>query len=160
MSRHITTFSDGTSIEFDRGRFDVWCVYHRTPGVGRRPPLDLEYFDELAKLARTHGVERVYGHFAEIYEATDNDVRDEVLARIVELSSEYGSDAHRFHFTMATIYAAMVAEERRGLPLGKRVKRLGIHQVLNESMPANEAANYSRGMRARELMAICRSKGF
>lgn len=160
MLRHITTFSDGTSIEFDRGRFDAWCVYHRTPGAGRRPPLDLEYFDELAKLARTHGTARVYGHFVEVYEATGSDVQDEVLEGIVAMATEYGDGAHRFHVTMATIYAAMVAEERRGLPLGKRVKRLGIHQVLCEAMPARDAANYSRGKRARDLMQVCRSKGF
>jgi len=160
MPRHITTFSDGTSIEFDRGRFDTWCVYHRIPGKGRRPPLDLEYFGELECLARDHGPDQVYGHFVEIYEATGKDVADEILEAIENASTQYESDAHRFHVTMATIYAAMVAEERRGLPLGKKIKRLGIHQVLLEAMPAKEAANYSRGKRARDLLAICRSKGF
>ena len=160
MPRHIKTFGDGSSLEFDRGKFDAWCVYHRTPGVGRRAPFDVEYFDALRSLARKHTSDRLYSDFVAVYEQTTGDVDDAVLAHIENVAEAYGQDRHLFDFTMTTIYAAMVAEERRGLPLGKKVKRLGIHQTLHEGLAPNEAANFSKGRRAAELSALCRDRGF
>lgn len=160
MPRHIKTFSDGTSLEYDRGNFDHWCVYHRTPGLGRRAPYDVEYFDALRVLARSHSADRVYADFVGVYEKTTADLDGALLAHIEQVAEGYGPDRHRFDLTMTTIYAAMVAEERRGLPLGKKVKRLGIHQTLHEGLAPNVAANFSKGKRAAELSALCRSKGF
>lgn len=55
----------------------------------------------------------------------------------------------------------MIAEENKeNTQLGKQIKRLGVHQVLIEKMGCNEAANFSKGIRWRQIDAICSSKGF
>lgn len=30
MGRIVTTFSDGSKLEYDKGAFDDWCVYLET----------------------------------------------------------------------------------------------------------------------------------
>jgi hypothetical protein len=35
-----------------------------------------------------------------------------------------------------------------------------MHQILIENMPINEAANFSKGKKWRELDEICKTKGF
>lgn len=62
----------------------------------------------------------------------------------------------------------MVAEERkRENPkswklgrLGKRIKRLGVCNLLYEGREAEQAANFCRGMRYDELDRLCRKYGF
>jgi hypothetical protein len=60
-----------------------------------------------------------------------------------------------------TLYMGMVAEEAKtGTRLGKRIKRLGVHQVLLERLEPEMAANFSRGKPWYELAYLCQSKGF
>ena len=62
---------------------------------------------------------------------------------------------------MVVIYAAMVAEENKQFTrLGKRIKRLGVHQLLKEGLSPKEAANWSRGKAWRDLAAECEKRGF
>ena len=49
------------------------------------------------------------------------------------------------------------ADEKR---LGKRIKRLGIHELLVEGKSVSDAANFMRGMGWREIDSICRGYGF
>ena len=59
------------------------------------------------------------------------------------------------------IYLGMVAEENKaGAVLKKRIKRLGMYQILFDNMSAYEAANFSRGKKVAELDPLCSSKGF
>ena len=61
----------------------------------------------------------------------------------------------------SVLYMAMVSEENyRNTKLGKRLKRLGVHQFLIEGMPVVDAANWSRGKRWREIAAECEKFGF
>jgi len=55
----------------------------------------------------------------------------------------------------------MIAEERKAnTRLGKRIKRLGIHALLMESVSVANAANFMRGMGWREIDRLCRERGF
>ena len=55
----------------------------------------------------------------------------------------------------------MVAEENKAFSkLGKRIKRPGVYQVLQENIDYNTAANFSRGRKWRELSEICAQRGF
>jgi hypothetical protein len=55
----------------------------------------------------------------------------------------------------------MIAEENKANAiLKKRVKRLGVHQVLVLGMPPSEAAKFSNGKKWRDLDAIMKSNGF
>jgi bifunctional pyridoxal-dependent enzyme with beta-cystathionase and maltose regulon repressor activities len=63
--------------------------------------------------------------------------------------------------SLTVIYAGMIAEEnKKNAILKKRIKRLGIHQVLILNMPAREAAKFSYGRNWRELDAIMSTFGF
>lgn len=55
----------------------------------------------------------------------------------------------------------MIAEERRkNAVLKKRIKRLGMYQILFERMSAVEAAKFSINKRATELSLLCDDRGF
>jgi hypothetical protein len=34
MAQIIRTFSDGSTFEFDSGKFDAWCIYLKQSSVG------------------------------------------------------------------------------------------------------------------------------
>jgi hypothetical protein len=55
----------------------------------------------------------------------------------------------------------MVSEENYpNTILGKRIKRLGVHQLLFDGMTAEEAANWSRDKPWRELDKASKDWGF
>jgi hypothetical protein len=55
----------------------------------------------------------------------------------------------------------MIAEEnKKNAILKKRIKRLGMHQVLIMGMPANQAASFSKGKNWRDLNEIMINLGF
>lgn len=56
---------------------------------------------------------------------------------------------------------AMVAENlKANTRLGKRIKRLGVHQLLFENRTVLDAANFMRGMGWREIAGMCEERGF
>ena len=56
---------------------------------------------------------------------------------------------------------AMIAEENKAnTKLGKKIKRLGVHQILIENITPNISANYSKGMKWREIEKECKERGF
>lgn len=161
MERLIQKIDKDTSVVFDSGRFDNWCVYIKTP-YGRKPPLDTEYLNFFRSLANDFETERVYGEFVEIYKVVTNSVDKNVLNKIIQIAKEYPSSIDRnVALNFVVIYAAMIAERnKKNAILRERIKRLGMHQVLLENMPVSEAANFSRGIKARDLDKICSEKGF
>lgn len=55
----------------------------------------------------------------------------------------------------------MIAEENKDYAiLKKRIKRLGMHQILIEKISPEKASNFSRGRNWRELDKICKEYGF
>jgi hypothetical protein len=83
------------------------------------------------------------------------------LNNITTIADTYGSDAEEVDIWLTVIYAGMIAEENKQFAvLKKRVKRLGMHQVLLENMAPAVAANFSKGKKWRELDQIMRPKGF
>jgi hypothetical protein len=157
----IARFNDGSTLEFDEGRFDGWCVYLTRPSVSRYAPRDTEYFEFIRRLANKHGRDRLYGDFRRVYELTSNCVEEAALDAIRLASAAYGEDALEFSIMMVTIYAGMIAEENKKFSrLGRRVKRLGIYQVLYLGMPVESAANFSRGKPWRQIAKECQSHGF
>jgi hypothetical protein len=62
---------------------------------------------------------------------------------------------------MTFLYAGMVAEENKeGAILRKRIKRLGVHQLLIEERQAIYAENFSRSKPWREIAVECDVRGF
>ena len=55
----------------------------------------------------------------------------------------------------------MIAEENKGNAiLKKRIKRLGMHQVLLENYTPEHAANFSKGKKWKDLDKLMKQKGF
>src|SRR5262249_368879 len=109
----------------------------------------------------TIGSVRLYKDFLKIYEKTDTSLNAPVLSLISELASTYPTHEKEFDLLITCLYAGMVAEENKdGTILRKRIKRLGVHQVLVEERPALYAANFSRGKQWQEIAVECEIRGF
>ena len=151
----------GTQVYFSKGKFDNWCVYLKKRGEARAPH-DKSYFKSLKTLADKYGEDVIYDKFVEVYKKTSIKCYSEVVDYIQDLSEELEEeDRELFWNTMPTIYFAMVAEENKQFTkLGKRIKRLGIHQILQENLDVAKAAQYSMGMKWREIHDECIERGF
>ena len=161
MRRLIQQIDKNTSIFFDRGKFDDWCVYIKDTN-GERPPLDTEYFSFFVELASIYSSKRVYEEFVSIYSQVTENIEKSVLDFIISLAKKYPAPKDReVAINFIVIYAGMVAERNKKFTkLKERIKRLGMHQVLLEQMPVHEAANWSKGKNWKELDAVCKLKGF
>lgn len=158
----ITTLSDGTTIEQDRGSFDDYCVYITRPGKQRYAPHDDEYFSFFIVESTKYTPQKIYEDFVEIYNRTTKDIdRDVIDNLIVNISQDYINDVNEFILWFTVIYLGMIAEENKlNAVLKKRIKRLGMYQILLEGYTAQQAANYSKGKKVKELNPICKQRGF
>lgn len=161
MGHKMKTFYDGSYLEYDRGSFDEWCVYLIKADGKRYPPTDTEYFSQLKQLANQYGVERIYADFVQVYALAGKKAKQAEFKQITELTGAYGADALEVDTVFSILYMAMIAEEcKANTRLGKRIKRLGVHKLLLEDMPVADAANFMRGMKWREIDALCKVRGF
>jgi len=159
----ITELEDGTVIERDRGSFDDYCVYVTRPGEQKYAPRDTEYFSFFIEKSNRYTPERIYQDYVSIYDNTSAAINNNVIEHIkTDISNNYDEyDRLEFILWYIVIYLGMVAEENKQYAvLKKRIKRLGMHQILFDHMSANQAANYSRGRKVAELDPLCREKGF
>lgn len=161
MAQTIKSFSDGSLLEFDRGNFDGWCVFLARPGHSRFAPKDWQYFTRLQELSGVYGKEKVYADFVTVFDATNKTLDAELLARISAFSADYMQDILRADIVFTLLYAGMLAEENKAFaPLGKRIKHLGVYQVVMEEMRPREAATFSVGRPWQELARLCEERGF
>lgn len=124
-------------------------------------PLDLQYFSELQKLSKFYEKNKLYNDFVNIYNLTSARVSENVLHLIDTICSSY----HNFHrdiieqwFTV--IYAGMIAEENKAHAiLKKRIKHLGMFQILIQNQKPYYAANFSKGKNWRELDTLMKEFG-
>lgn len=155
------TFSDGSFLEFDSGKFDAWCVYLTRPNQERYAPRDEIYFYDLLQFGNKHGARNIYDDFISIYDKAQIDIDQSVFDHIHCISQKYGEDALEIEIIYAILYMGMVAENnKRNAILKKRVKRLGVHQVLIERFTPETAANFSKGKKWQDLDSYCRERGF
>ena len=161
MGRTIKHFSDGSLLEFDQGNFDGWCIFLTRPGHPRFAPKDWQYFTRLQQLAAVYGADKTYADFVIVFDATNKILDPQLLAHISAFSVDYTKDTLRADIVFTLLYAGMLAEENKAhAPLGKRIKRLGVYQVVMEGMRAREAATFSVGRPWQELARLCEERGF
>lgn len=159
-------FSDGSFLEYDEGSFDRWCVYLTRPGGPTKLAVkDAQYFKALRRDSALFGAERLYADFVTVYDMVDETFREPDMERITALTRKYGErdpgKAVDLDIIFSILYMGMVAEERKEhAVLKKRVKRLGVYQVLMLGMDPEEAAGFSRGKPWRELNELCAQYGF
>lgn len=161
MARIIKQLQNNRAVVFDSGKFDDWCVYVVESNGAKKAPFDETYFNDLQQISQKYANDKVYHDFVEIYERTTRNIDEGVLALIDEIVASYKQeDKIILEQWLTVLYAGMIAEENKEKAiLKKRVKRLGMHQVLMLNMPARQAAKYSYGKNWRELDAIMRTLG-
>ena len=159
-NRAFRTFADGSSIGFGRGKIDKFCVFVKDK-TGVRAPLDIEYFQFIHDLAAEYGTLAVYNAFKRIYDVADKELLPEAGSAIDQASERFSESNLKPRFYFSILYLCMVAEQNYpNTRLGKRLKRLGIYQILFEGMAVPEAANWSRGKSWRVIAAECEKRGF
>lgn len=162
MIRLVKNLINGRSITFDKGKFDEWCVYVVEANGFRKAPFDETYFSDLYRISQRYEANKVYNDFVQIYNLTSQHIDESVLGLIDAIVKTYNNeDQILVEQWMTVLYAGMIAEENKDKAiLKKRVKHLGMYQVLILRMPAKEAAKFSYGKSWRELDAIMRGYGF
>ena len=161
MGKTVKIYSDGSLLEYDRGNFDDWCVYHIDKYGKRKAPRDMEYFRDIKNLAKQYGTEKVYQDFVKVYDSVNrNNVRTS-LENITNIAKTYENDFIKTDTLYTILFMGMLAEEnKKNTKIGKRIKRLGIHKLLIEDEPVKTAANFMRGMKWREIDKMCKERGF
>jgi hypothetical protein len=154
----IKRLNHNRKVMFDFGTFDGYCVYVADEYNKKRAPKDYEYFRFFLELTEVYGNDKVYNDFLTIYNATDNEINHAIRDVIDEIVSTYNEDVRdKVEENLSVIWGGMIAEENKDNSyLGKRVKRLGMYQVLMGGMLPEDAAEFSRGKPWRELDAIMR----
>ncbi len=162
MARLVKKLQNNRAVIFDSGKFDDWCVYVVEGNGTKKAPSDETYFGDLYQISQKYPNNKVYNDFVMIYDRTTRTIDCEVLLMIDEIVATYNpGDRIIVEQWLTVIYAGMVAEEnKKNAILKKRVKRLGMHQIMILNMPASEAARFSYGRKWRELDEIMRYLGF
>ena len=161
MGQITHRYLGGAFLEYDTGAFDDWCVYLTKPDQPRYAPKDYQYFERFIKYGEAFGNQMVYNDFVEVYIRTDKDLNKVVFDYIHKLSAKYGQYAQSIEIDLGIVYMGMIAEENKAnTKLGKRVKRLGMYQILFENLTPHQAANFSKGKKWREIDELCKKKGF
>jgi hypothetical protein len=145
-------------IAFTEGKFDKWAVVIKAPGIPEWPK-DVWYFTKLWVYKQDLG-EKVWDDFCALYDKTGPTVDESVFDWIHDISAEYPNQSES-EIVFAILYMTMIAEEnKQGAILKRRIKKLGVHQVLKEGMRPAIAAEYSKGKKVGTLVMECHSRGF
>lgn len=162
MARLVKELQNNRSVIFDTGRFDDWCVYVVESDGRKKAPFDETYFTDLCNISLKYLTNKVYVDFVLIFEHTTKIIDQAVLTLIDQIVATYKSeDKIVIEQWFTVMYAGMIAEENKDFAiLKKRVKRLGMHQVLVLKMPALEAAKFSYNKKWRDLDLVMKSLGF
>ncbi len=162
MSIIIKQLANNRQVIFDRGRFDNWCVYVVEENGSKKAPFDKEYFTDLKNISKHYELNKVYDDFVEIYKKTSKVVDQSILNLIDRLVLTYRKEHQALvEQWFVVIYAGMIAEENKQYSvLKKRIKRLGMHQILKLGYEPRIAANFSKGKKWRELDEIMKPLGF
>lgn len=162
MERLVKIIRNKRKVMFDAGSFDDWCVYVVEENGSRKAPFDVDYFTDLKNLSTHYLNNKVYNDFVSVYSITSTAIDANVTTLIDNIVITY-QEEHRIIIEqwLTVLYAGMIAEENKKFAiLKKRVKRLGMHQVLIDNVSPRIAANFSKGKKWRELDDIMQQKGF
>lgn len=142
--RELRQFVDGTQLVYDDGEYDGWRVSFYDNDKFVWSPTDEELFSELLSFGQEHN-DLFYAILAvadQIGPRTDfAQVRIETIDGTLKEEKMYSALA-----------AMMIAEERKkSTQLGKKVKLLGLFQLLLEGFTPYKAAHWSRGRSTEEI---------
>lgn len=151
---------NGFVIYYYRGRIDNWCVYvlkSKNKGL-RWTPKDKEYFRWLQVQGKKYGNDKVYEDFLKLYDVIDKDTSFEEVVNITrEINKGYPK---KFHYWWVILALTLIAEENKKFaPLGKKVKLLGVYNILKEGYSVAKTTQYMKGMKWYELEDLLIERG-
>ncbi|MEG0963247.1 MAG: hypothetical protein RSF88_10370 [Lachnospiraceae bacterium] len=121
----------------------------------------MEYFSFFIERAHRYGSEKIYRDYVSIYDQTTSIINKNVLDEIENISQTYDEERCDFAIWFSVIYMGMVTEKnKKNAVLKKRIKRLGMYQIMFENMRAGDAAFFSKGKKVAELDPLRRNRGF
>lgn len=148
----IKTFADGSTIEFDQGNFDGWCVYLNKPDGSRYAPTDKYYFYIIRKLAERHGSGLLWDLFYRMYRKTTKEIDPVILDGITTFADKVAPHSIQCDIAFTCVYLGMIAENNKErTKLGSDIKFIAMYQLLIKNMPVDEVVNWSRGKGWHEL---------
>jgi len=132
-----------TCIYFDKGKIDKYCVYINGRGMWRHAPTDIEYFTWILELSDKYGVDKVWSDFNKIYEITGDFINYTLAEEVIyQIDKTYDEDTLLWWIVF---YMTMVAEcKKERAILKKRIKRLGVYNVLIDKWDVSYVAQYMR----------------
>lgn len=149
---------NGFHLEFGKGNFDDYCVYVMKKNVNYRWLRDEEYFHWIKKLSKKYGVERVYNDFKFVYDNVWIGVSSEIANNVVRLvDKNYKEHTQQW---WSIFFMTMLAEEfKENAILGKRIKHLGVYNVLIDEWGVKRVVTYMRGKSWEELDELMYERG-
>lgn len=159
VDNHIIT-NNGYEFYFDKGKIDnyrVHCINHKTKKDWFA--LDKEYLAWIKRMGNRYDNDSVYNDFVRLYDAVEYDYDfNNIIGLINELDSHYHNQTQKW---WVVFYMTMIAEEHKeGAILGKRIKRLGVYNVLFDGYSAEYTAHYMKDMSWIELDKLMSVRGF
>lgn len=151
------------SIYFSEGSFDNYCVYvNEVPSVFRHAMKDKEYFNWILLLSKQYGVNQVWDDFCDIYDNVSMNPDDkvnpkEIMLKVVNIDMHYTEDTIKWWLVF---YMTMVAEcKKKYAILKKRIKKLGVYNVLIDGWNINYVVEYMKNMHWTELNELMKERG-
>lgn len=161
MLREVKRLRNGTVFSYGMGSYDEWCVYESNLEVRAKRVGDHDYFKKIRELGNIYEISDVFKTFCSIYNRTTTEINENILKDISETCEQYEDDYDKAEYAFCLLYLSMVAEMNKEYSrLGKRVKGLGIHQLLFQKMKIHDIANFTRGKKWFEVAAACERYGF
>jgi len=149
---------NGFHLGFVKGNFDDYCVQVSKNGYNYRWFRDDEYFRWIKKLSEKYGVEQVYEDFVYVYDNVWVGVDSKYANKIVRIvDNNYREPTQHW---WGLFYMTMLAEEyKENAILGKRIKHLGVYNVLIDEYKISYVVKYMRGKPWEYLDDECYKRG-
>ncbi len=149
---------NGFHLEFCRGDFDDYCVQVSKNGYKYPWFRDEEYFRWIKRLAKEYGVDKVYKDFVYVYDNVYCGVSSETANKIIrDVDNHYKEHTQQW---WGLFFMTMLAEEyKENAILGKKIKRLGVYNVLIDKCSISKVVMYMRGKPWQYLEEKCYERG-
>lgn len=149
---------NGYVIYYNYGEFDQYCVHVLKPKKKSAwRPLDKEYFNWLKNMGKRYGNDYVYEDFLKVYEIIS---KTTTMYEIENIVKEVKKNYFQGELWWTIFALTMKAEEcKEYTKLGKRIKHLGVYNILKENMKVSEVVSYMKGKKWYELDEMMRERG-
>ena len=104
---------------------------------------------------------KLYDDFVKLYNKTTSKFDKNIAYEIRLITNHYDEYKDEVFRIFSILYMGMLAEENKAnTRLGKRVKRLGMYNLLVKNMPPEYCADFMKGMKWQEIDKLCNEDGF